>query len=92
MTTYVNTSNKGTLNLRAEPTSSGKVLARIPYGTALEVSSTTSEWVQVTYNGKTGYVMGKFLGDKPKTITQTELQQIYNSLKEALKLIEGILK
>ena len=78
--------------MRAEPASSGKVLAQIPYGTALEVSSTTTEWVQVTYSGKTGYVMSKFLGNKPKTITQSELQQIYNSLKEALKLIEGVLK
>jgi len=37
MTVYVNTANKGVLNLRAEPTTTGKILAQIPYKTSLEV-------------------------------------------------------
>ena len=92
MKTFVNTANKGTLNMRAEPSSNAKVLAQIPYGTELETTSTTSDWSQVTYNGKTGYVMNKFLGEKSKQITKNDLQKIYNSLKENLTAIENILK
>ena len=87
-TIYVNTPNKGTLNLRAEPSINAKTLAQIPYGTVLETDFTTGEWVQVSYKGQTGYVMCKFLGDSEKQ----KLQKIYDSLKETLKVIEEALK
>ena len=92
MTTYVNTSNKGTLNLRAAPSTSSAVLAQIPYGTALETEFTSNEWSKVTYNGKTGYVMNKFLGELKTQITKEDLQRIYNSLKSTLQTIENVLK
>lgn len=91
MTTYVNTPNKGTLNLRSEPNSNSKILARIPYNTALEVESTINDWSKVIYNNIEGYVMNQFLGDK-KSITKDDLQKIYSSLKDTLKTIENILK
>ena len=90
---YVRTDNKGTLNLRAEPSSTGEVLARIPYGTKLETSQLNATWSKTTYDGKTGYVMNKFLVvSLKKEITQSDLQKIYNSLQETLKLIENIIK
>ena len=92
MKTFVNTANKGTLNMRAEPSSNAKVLAQIPYGTELEVEQTTSEWSQTTYGGKTGYVMNKFLGDKTKIITKDDLKKVYDSLSQSLKLIEKLIK
>ena len=91
MKTYVNTSNKGVLNMREEPRANAKVLAQIPYGTELEVTTTTTEWTITTYNGKQGYVMTKFLGDK-KEITRSDLLKIYNSLSQTLQLIENTLK
>lgn len=84
----VNTPNKGTVNLRAEPSTKSQVLAQIPYGTELEVAATTDEWSQVSYKGFTGYVMNKFLGQLDKQ----KLQEIYDSLKATLKLIEEALK
>lgn len=92
MKTFVNTANKGTLNMRAEPSSNAKVLARIPYGTELEVKQTTSEWSQTIYDGKTGYVMNKFLEDKAKIITKDDLKRVYDSLSQSLKLIEKLIK
>jgi uncharacterized protein YgiM (DUF1202 family) len=89
--TYVNTVNKGTLNLRAEPSLNARVLAQIPYGTELETNTITGEWSQVTYNGKIGYVMSKFLGDKTK-VSKEDLLRIYNSLKSTLATIESVLK
>ena len=92
MKTYVNTPNKGTLNMRAAPSSSSMVLAQIPYGTALEAEFTSDDWSKVTYNGKTGYVMNKFLGESSTQVTKDELQRIYNSLKSTLQTIENVLK
>lgn len=90
---YVKTDNKGTLNLRAEPSSKGRILAQIPYGTQLETSQLDANWSKVTYDGKTGYVMNKFLVvSLRKEITRNDLQKIYNSLQETLKLIENIIK
>ena len=91
MTAYVNTANKGTLNLRAEPSKRGKVLAMIPYRTSLEVEYVDSTWSKVTYNGQVGYVMTEFLSNG-KSITHSDLEQIYNSLKSTLETIEKILK
>lgn len=90
---YVKTDNKGTLNLRTEPSLKGRVLAQIPYGTQLETSQLDANWSKVTYDGKTGYVMNKFLVvSLKKEITRSDLQKIYNSLQETLKLIENIIK
>lgn len=92
MKTFVNTPNKGTLNMRAAPSSSSTVLTQIPYGTVLETEFTSDEWSKVTYNGKTGYVMNKFLGESNAQITKDDLQRIYNSLKSTLQTIESVLK
>lgn len=92
MKAYVNTANKGTLNMRAAPSTSSMVLAQIPYGTSLETEFTTEEWSKVTYNGKTGYVMNKFLGESTNQVTKEDLQRIYNSLKSTLLTIESVLK
>lgn len=91
MTVYVNTANKGTVNLRAEPSRTGKILVQIPYKTELEVEYVDSTWSKTTYNGKTGYVMTEFLSSGA-SITKSDLQQIYDSLKSTLAAIEKILK
>ena len=91
MTVYVNTANKGTVNLREKPEKSGKLLAQIPYRTSLEAEYYNSTWSKVTYKGKTGYVMTEFLSNG-KPITKSDLQQVYNSLKQTLETIEKILK
>ena len=46
---------------------------------------------KLLYNGKIGYVMNQFLGDK-SYVTKESLQKIYTSLKETLKIIEEVLK
>ncbi len=90
MTMYVSTSG-GTLNLRQNP--NGAVLAQIPNGTKLEVESYNKDWYKTTYNGKAGYVSAKFLkGETASTFDKADLQRIYNSLKETLTLIEGVMK
>lgn len=91
MKTFVNTPDKGKLNMRAAPSSTAKVLVQIPNGTKLEVGNTTETWSEVVYNGIKGYVMNKFLGEM-STITKADLKCVYDSLKETLALIEKVLQ
>ena len=91
MTVYVNTADKGTLNMREKPEKAGKILERIPYKTQLEAEYVDSTWSKVGYNGKIGYVMTEFLSSG-KAITKSDLEQIYNSLKDTLTIIEKILQ
>ncbi|MBR1607205.1 MAG: SH3 domain-containing protein, partial [Clostridia bacterium] len=54
-------SDGGSLNLRQTPATNGKVLDRIPNGTAIAAEAVDGKWYRVTYNGQTGYVMAKYL-------------------------------
>ena len=53
---YVVNTGSSVLNMRSTPNQSGKVLAQIPTGTKLNVTSTKGSWGKTTYNGKTGWV------------------------------------
>ena len=55
------TSDGGSLNLRQTPAANGKVLDRIPNGTALSAEAVDGKWYKVAFNGQTGYVMAKYL-------------------------------
>lgn len=92
MKMYVNTANKGTLNLRANPSSSALVLVKIPYGIALEVETVNEDWSKTTYNEKTGYVMNQFLSSSTNSVNKSDLQRVYDSLKSTLQTIENVLK
>lgn len=58
--TYIVTA-KGNLNLRANPSTSAKVLLAIPYRTVVTVEEWAGSWAKVTYQGKTGWVSGDYL-------------------------------
>ena len=92
MKAYVNTKNNETLNLRANPNTSAKVLARIPHGTELEVDTAADGWYRTFYNEQMGYVMSKFLAATTTQISKQDLQNIFNSLQSTLKIIEEVLK
>ena len=92
MKAFVNTQDKGKLNLRAKPSLTASILAQIPFGESVEVEKTQDEWAFITYHTTQGYVMNKFLSTSSKTITKEDLQTIYKSLKETLATIEKIIK
>ena len=94
MIVYVNTQNGGTLNLRQSTSTSSRILAQIANGTKLEAEKINDAWAKITYEGKTGFAMLKFLseGNSQSTVSKADLQRIYNDLKTALNTIESILK
>ena len=52
---------QGKLNLRRGMSQGAEVIGRIPQYAYIEVITTGVTWCYVSYNGKTGYVMTKFL-------------------------------
>ncbi len=55
------TTSGGSLNLRAEASTSARVLASMPNASSLTVISRGADWSCVIYNGITGYAMSKYL-------------------------------
>lgn len=92
MTMKVHTTNGGPLNLRASTSTSSELRGTIPNGTKLEVEKINDTWSKTSYNNKEGYVMSKYLTSINDSISKSDLQRIYNSLSETLKLIDEVLK
>jgi len=53
--------SSGRLNLRADPSTSAKVLGQYANGTSLKVLGVGTEWHRVSVNGVTGYMMAKYV-------------------------------
>ncbi len=49
------------VNMRDTPTTAGKILALIPKGTSVEVTTCTNGWCQVSFNGQQGYAISRNL-------------------------------
>ena len=61
----------GALNLRETPSLAAKVLGQFPTGTLVEVTGYHGDWYEVEVNGKSGYMMSKFLTGDLSTQTAT---------------------
>lgn len=61
----------GALNLRETASLDAKVLGQYPTGTLVEIIKAGSEWHQVSVNGKTGYMMAKFLNSADSAVAAT---------------------
>ena len=59
----------GRLNLRQTPSLAAKVLGQYPTGTMVEIIESGDEWHKVEVEGKTGFMMAKFLNTAEKQQT-----------------------
>lgn len=57
------TVNATKVALRAAPSTSAAILVRVDQGQKVTLEEDTT-WTKVSYNGKTGYMMTKFLDTK----------------------------
>ena len=62
--TYTGTVTGGSLHLRKEPSSSGKVVNTYKTGTVVEIIENMGDWCQVKIGSKTGYMMSQYLDIK----------------------------
>lgn len=78
----------GSLNLRSGTSTSANKIVSIPNGAVVDViEKTDNEWWKITYSGKTGYVMSKFLtsaGSEMITLNRSVAQTFFEALKVAL--------
>lgn len=61
----------GSLNLRQSASLTAKVLGQYPTGTLVEITESGSEWCKVTVDGKTGYMMTKYLSRDSQNLSAT---------------------
>lgn len=52
------------VNLRASQSTSSTILAKIPEGTKVKISSILLNWYKVTYDGQAGYIARGYLIDE----------------------------
>lgn len=52
-----------TVNLREGPGTNAVILAKIPGGSSVDVTTCTGEWCHVSFQGKSGYVIATSLGN-----------------------------
>ena len=57
----VTASSGTTVNMRDNPSSSAKILHQIAVGQIVDVTSAADDWSAITWNGKSGYMMSKYL-------------------------------
>lgn len=85
---------RGTLNLRTQPSMESLVLAKIPQGETIRVLDRGDDlWWKVSYNGVAGYAMRQYIGEKLETNVDTGARLVIpcTDKKEAEKLM-GLLK
>lgn len=78
MDAYIVTAENG-LPVRVRDNPNGKTIDRLKVGTMVEAGEPDSEgWQEIRYNGKTGYMMAKFLrlAGEGVTITVEQYEQI----------------
>lgn len=75
---YVNTSNGKALRFRSsKSTSANNILAEIPYGTKVYVSSWDGTWARIRYNSAIGYVVRKHLSiARPDPFEEVQARQM----------------
>jgi len=93
MSELIVTANIGkTVNLRMSPSTSSAIVQAVPVKQKVQlIEKTNTEWYKVQYKSLKGYMMAKYLKSADSTISQEDLREVYNSLKETLVLIEKIL-
>ncbi|MFT8323359.1 MAG: SH3 domain-containing protein [Bacillus sp. (in: firmicutes)] len=64
VTKYVNVNKGSNLNMREQPTTTGKIISKLESGTIVTVLSEKDGWANISVNGKTGYVSSEFLAFK----------------------------
>ena len=50
------------VTMRAKPSTSSDALAKLPKGVMVRVLDDQGDWIKVQYQGTTGYVSSKYIG------------------------------
>ena len=81
-----------TVNLRAEPRKSAKVLEKVKIGTSVNVIGNSGGWLHIETETNQGYMMAEFVDvgiSKTETPTFSELAERIEKLEERVTALEG---
>lgn len=81
----------GMLNMRTGPDAKASRIMQLPVGTVVAVNEEDGDWSQVSYAGKTGYVMAKYLSKDTSVgamiaVDRSVLEAIYDEIGDLLGL------
>ena len=90
--TFVNTPDGKNLNVRKAP--NGEILCRLTPGTKAYILNIGTEWTEIVMeNGKTGFVMTKFIQEaKPGKYEITEREDNFKSVKSYTVIAKAVKK
>lgn len=91
-TATVTASTGSNVNLRASASTTAAVVDRVPVGATVTVVEEGTDWSKITYAGKTGYMMSKFLtsaADTADSVTITLPRTIAEQVLEAITAAVG---
>ena len=86
-----------TVNMRSKPNQTAPLVDQVPIGSTVTVTSEQGEWDAITYKGKKGYIMSKFLilgsvqpgqddqGNDNITVSRARLQAVYDDIGAMLR-------
>jgi hypothetical protein len=99
------TSKGSTVNLRSQASTSGKILAKVPFESPVMVKEDRGDWRKVTWNGITGWMMANYIeytdasddeddGEDAQpgemiTISRAEIEAVRNLLDGWLRGVVG---
>lgn len=90
----VHAADGSTVNLRPSPSTSKPYIARVPVGATVTVNESAQGWAQVEWDGKTGYMMSRFLtaAEPSEGDGETVMLTLPRSAAQALlDALEGVL-
>ena len=79
----VKANNNSPVRLREQP--NGRIIDSIPQGAMADVLQTDGEWSEVIVNGRTGWMMNKFL-----VSSKTDLSELKEKLREILQILDKL--
>ena len=79
----VKANNNSPVRLREQP--NGRIIDSIPQGAIADVLQTDGEWSEVIVNGRTGWMMNKFL-----VSSKTDLSELKEKLREILQILDKL--
>lgn len=88
----VSATNGKPVNLRKQPTKASSIVTTVPVGKEVTLlEKTSNEWYKIQYGLFEGYMMAQYLKFND-SISQVDLRKVYDALREALDMIEILMK
>lgn len=80
-------SGSKTVNVRVKPDSSSNVSFTVNFGSIVTVYSTDNGWSQISYGGKNGWMMSKFLADPETLDVPAAVREALNNIDKEMNTI-----